>query len=335
MRVLLEGYPPPSDPRLSHFLITPDPGVIEVNIQPAPSWDELVEQTTTLYEEAHQARPDRPRSSCSTAATPARAAAITSCSAARRRRQPVPAAARSAAQPGRLLAQPSVAVVSVLGTLHRADEPGAARRRGAPRQRLRARARLLASFPRAGSATAPPWLVDRALRHLLVDVTGNTHRAEFCIDKLYSPDTRVRPARPARDARVRDAAARADEPRAAAAAARAGRALLAASRTTTPLDALGHGAARSLHAAVLRLARLRGRLEELRRSGYAVRADWFAPHFEFRFPLAGELCGARRIQLTLRQALEPWHVLGEEGAAAARRATSIRRSNDCRCTSPA
>jgi uncharacterized protein (DUF2126 family) len=65
--ILLEGYPPPADPRLAHFLITPDPGVIEVNVHPAASWDELVERTTALYEEARQV--DRPTARSSAART--------------------------------------------------------------------------------------------------------------------------------------------------------------------------------------------------------------------------------------------------------------------------
>ena len=56
MPLALEGYEAPSDPRLKSFAVTPDPGVIEVNIHPAASWDELVENTQVLYEEAHLAR---------------------------------------------------------------------------------------------------------------------------------------------------------------------------------------------------------------------------------------------------------------------------------------
>ena len=97
----------------------------------------------------------------------------------------VPAAPGSAAKPGRLLAQSSLALLPVLGPVHRPDQPGAARRRGAQRLALRAGDRVQPD-PRAGRAV-PPWLVDRLLRNLLIDVTGNTHRAEFCIDKLYSP----------------------------------------------------------------------------------------------------------------------------------------------------
>ena len=188
MQVHVEGYPPPYDPRVEVIKVTPDPGVIEINIQPgaelargrrhhAAASMKMRAQTRLgadkfLVDGRHTGTGGGNHVVVG-GATPAGLA--------------VPAPAGSAEEPRAVLAAASVAVLSVLRHVHRADQPGAAHRRGAGTTgstNWRSRWRRC----RRPDVEAPLWLVDRLFRHILVDITGNTHRAEICIDKLYSPD---------------------------------------------------------------------------------------------------------------------------------------------------
>ena len=164
------------------FAITPDPGVIEVNIHPSATWGELVETTADRSTRKRgSARLGTEKFMLDGRHTGTGGGNHVTLGGAHRGRQPDAAPPRRAAQPHHLLAEPSGAVVPVLRHVHRADQPGAARGRSAQRHPLRARDRVRAAG-RAVAArrrSAKPWLVDRLLRNLLVDLTGNTHRAEF------------------------------------------------------------------------------------------------------------------------------------------------------------
>ena len=289
MPVVIEGYPPPYDPRINQFKVTPDPGVIEVNIHPAHDWKELVANTTALYEEARQTRLGTEKFMLDGRHTGTGGGNHFVLGAADAGRQPVPAASRSAAQHARLLAESSVALVHVLGHVHRADQPGAARRRDAPGQPVRTGDCVRADSRIPAKAIARPgwWIAFSATSWWMC--AGNTHRAEFCIDKLYSPDSST--------GRLGLLELRGFEmpPHARMSLTQQllVRALIAwfwKQPYTRPPIAWGtqlHDQFMLPHFIAARFPRGAGRSEARRLS--RSKPEWFAPHFEFRYPVFGRV----------------------------------------------
>ena len=313
---------------LNVIKVTPDPGVIEVNVQPAEQLGrDARDHGRSLRRRALHAARDREVH----ARRPAHRHGRRQPRRARRRargRQPVPAPARFAAQPDHV----SGSTIRRCRICSPACSSGRrAKRRASTR---RGTTRCTSSSSRSSRPTKrrsrPPWLVDRLFRNLLIDVTGNTHRAEICIDKLYSPDGPTGRLGLRRVPRVRDAAASAHEPRAATVAAVARRAFLARA-VSRRSRALGHAAARPVHAAVARVARLRRTsIDDMQRAGYELDASWFAPHFEFRFPQLrhGRASAASRSSCVRRSSRGTCSA--RRVRSAARCATSTRRSSACR-----
>ena len=306
-KVVLEGYLPPEDPRVLNFSVTPDPGVIEANVHPATGWAEHIERTTQLYQAAREVGLATEKFMLDGRHVGTGGGNHVVMGGASPEESP-------------FLRRPDL-LKSMLGFWHNHPSlsflfsglfigPSSQHPRiDEARQDSLNELEIAFSQVQAHRQT-PPWIVDRLFRNILTDMTGNGHRTEFCIDKMYAPGS-ASGRRGLVEFRAFEMPPHAEMSAAQVLLMRSAIAAFWEKPYERRLIRWGtrlHDQFLLPHYAE---ADFREALEELGAYGFALKREWFDPHLEFRFPQIGEIA-VRDMRVELRHALEPWHVLGEE-----------------------
>ena len=305
--VIIEGYEPPKDSRMQKLLVTPDPGVIEVNIHPASSWPEMVANTTELYDAARESRLGTEKFMLDGRHTGTGGGNHITLGG------PTPADSPILRRPDLLRSfvtywqhHPSLSYIfsgAFIGPTSQAPRADEGRDEMLYEMEI-----AFEQMP--DGETNQPWLIDRIMRNLLIDITGNTHRAEFCIDKLYAPGSST--------GRLGLLEFRGFEmpPHARMALVQALliRTLVARFWKKPYKKKLVRWGTQ-LHDKYMLPYYLwqdmKEVVQDLQENGFPFQTEWLLPFEEFRFPHYGRV-QLENIEIELRWAVEPWHVLGEE-----------------------
>ncbi|MFT3750841.1 MAG: transglutaminase family protein [Agriterribacter sp.] len=305
--VRIEGYEPPRDYRIERLVVSPDPGVIEVNIHPSKNWEDLLYNTNTLYHQAYLSRLGTEKFMLDGKHTGTGGGNHITIGGATPSDSP-------------LLRRPDLLRSLITYWQHHPalsylfSGPFIGPTSQAPRidegreEKLYEMEIAFKQIPE--NSSVPFWLVDRLFRHLLTDITGNTHRAEFCIDKLYSPDSS--------SGRLGILEFRAFDMPPHKQMSLVQMLLIRALIATFWKKPYKHDLIRwrtELHDKFMLPYYVHKDMQDvvefLNEAGYPFKMSWFDPYFEFRFPHYGTAI-VKDITLEIRMGIEPWHVLGEE-----------------------
>jgi uncharacterized protein (DUF2126 family)/transglutaminase-like putative cysteine protease len=305
--VRIEGYEPPRDYRMERLVVSPDPGVIEVNIHPSKNWKELNSIINTLYDQAFLSRLGTEKFMLDGRHTGTGGGNHITIGGSSPSDSPMlrrPDLLRSLItywqhHPG-LSYLFSSAFIGPTSQAPRIDE--------GRDEKLYEMEIAFSQVPE--NEFVPFWIVDRIFRHLLTDITGNTHRSEFCIDKLYSPESS--------SGRLGILEFRAFDMPPHKEMSLVQMLLIRALIAWFWKKPYKHDLVRwgtELHDKFMLSHYVREDIKEvvsdLNNAGYPFDIAWFEPFFEFRFPHYGTI-QLQNIEMEIRMGIEPWHVLGEE-----------------------